>query len=179
MDYLENVTVDELHEILADVDEKKPVQRVLAGIAYKDGATQKKIAERHDVHPNTVRNWLIRLERLEKEPFESVVYDDPRPGQSRDLDENEYERFVEVLHDSPEKVGLDARAWTVPLAQQYLKDEFEIEYCRRHVRRLMSEAGLSWKTARPEYVESDERAQKAFREGFKKRRTIWTTSTQS
>ena len=59
MDYLENVTVDELHEILADVDEKKPVQRVLTGIAYKDGATQKKIAERHDVHPNTVRNWLI------------------------------------------------------------------------------------------------------------------------
>jgi len=65
MDYLENVTVDELQEILAEVDEEKPVQRVLAGTAYKDGVEQHKIAERHDVHPNTVRNWLIRLERLE------------------------------------------------------------------------------------------------------------------
>jgi transposase len=179
MDYLENIIVGELQEILAEVDEKKPVQRVLAGIAYKDGVEQQTIAERHDVHPNTVRNWLIRLERLDSEPFEEVVYDDPRPGQSRELDEAEHDRFIEVLHDSPEEVGLDTRAWTVPLAQQYLEDEFNIEYCRRHVRRLMSEAGLSWKTARPEYAEADERAQNAFRKGFKKGRTIWTTTTQS
>jgi len=179
MDYLENVTVAELQAILAEVDEKKPVQRVLAAIAYKDGVEQQTIAERHDVHPNTVRNWLIRLERLESEPFEEVVHDGPHPGQSRDLDEAEHEQFVEALHESPQEVGLDARAWTVPLAKQYLEDEFDIEYCRRHVRRLMSEAGLSWKTARPEYAKADERAQEAFREGFKKRRTIWTTTTQS
>lgn len=179
MNYLENIIVGELQEILAEVDEKKPVQRVLAGIAYKDGVEQQTIAERHDVHPNTVRNWLIRLERLDSEPFEEVVYDDPRPGQSRELDEAEHDRFIEVLHDSPEEVGLDTRAWTVPLAQQYLEDEFNIEYCRRHVRRLMSEAGLSSRTARPEYAEADERAQNAFRKGFKKRRTIWTTTTQS
>jgi chromosome segregation and condensation protein ScpB len=55
MDYLENVTVKKLQEILAEVDEKKPVQRILAGIAYKDGVEQQTIAERHDVHPNTVR----------------------------------------------------------------------------------------------------------------------------
>lgn len=114
--YLENVTVDELHEILAEVDEKKPVQRVLAGIASKDSVNQKKIAEQYGVHPNTVRNWLNRLERLFFEPFESVVYDDPRPGQSRDLDEDEHERFVEALHDTPEKVGRDARAWTVTIS---------------------------------------------------------------
>ena len=33
----------------------------------------------------------------------------------------------------------------------------------------MSEAGLSWKTARPEFHKSDERAQQAWQEGFKKR----------
>ena len=168
MDYLENVTVNELQEILAELDEKKPVQRILAGIACKDGVEQQTIAERHDVHPNTVRNWLTRLERLESEPFEEVVYDAPRPGQSRELSEDEHDRFVEALHDSPEEVGLDARAWTVPLARQYLEDEFDVEYCRRHVRRLMAEAGLSWKTARPEYADADERAQDAFREGLKK-----------
>ena len=54
MDYLENVTVAELQAILAEVDEKKPVQRVLAAIAYKDGVEQQTIAERHDVHSNTV-----------------------------------------------------------------------------------------------------------------------------
>ncbi|GAA5434211.1 hypothetical protein Hjap01_03701 [Haloarcula japonica] len=43
MDYLENVTVDELEEILAEVDEKKPVQRVPAGIAYKDVSSSRKL----------------------------------------------------------------------------------------------------------------------------------------
>lgn len=179
MDYLENVTTDELHEILAEVDEKTPVQRVLAGIAYKDGIDQKKIAEHHDVHPNTVRNWLNRLERLEEEPFDQVVSDAPRPGQSRELAEEEYDRFVEALNHSPKEAGRDARAWSVPLARQYLKDTFDVEYCPRHVRRLMSEAGLSWKTAGPEYAETDERAQDAFQKTFKKRRTIWTTRTRS
>jgi len=57
--------------------------------------------------------------------------------------------------------------------------EFDVEYCERHVRRLMSEAGLSWKTARPQYYKSDERAQEAWQEGFKKSATTWTTNTQS
>jgi transposase len=96
---------------------KKPVQRILAAIAYKDGVEQQTIAERHDVHPNTVRNWLNRLERLESEPFKKVVHDDPHPGQTRNLNEAEPEQFVEVLHESPQEVGLDARAWTVSLAQ--------------------------------------------------------------
>ena len=179
MTYLESITADDHRQILAEVDEKTPAQRVLAGISYKDGVNQKTIAERHGVHPNTVRNWLKRLERLSFEPFEEVVYDDPRPGQSRELAEDEYERFVDVLNESPEEAGLDARAWTVPLARQYLMDTFDVEYCPRHIRRLMTEAGLSSRTARPEYVESDDRAQEAFQDGFKKRRTIWTTSTRS
>ena len=32
----------------------------------------------------------------------------------------------------------------------------------------MTEAGLSYKTARPEYQNADERAQEAFKEGFEK-----------
>ena len=31
----------------------------------------------------------------------------------------------------------------------------------------MSEAGLSWKTARPEYYKSDKKAQEAWQEGLK------------
>jgi transposase len=55
-----------------------------------------------------------------------------------------------------------------PLARHYLREEFDVEYCERHVRRLMSEVGLSWKTARSEYYKSDERAQEAWQEGIKK-----------
>ena len=82
----------------------------------------------------------------------------------------EREQFEATLHESPEEVGIDAPAWSVPLASKYLTDEFGVEYCDRHVRRLLSEAGLSHKTARPEYYKSDERAQEAFQGGLKKAR---------
>jgi hypothetical protein len=38
---------------------------------------------------------------------------------------------------------------------------------------------IHYVTARPQYVNADERAQEAFREGFKKSSPIWTTSTRS
>jgi transposase len=56
----------------------------------------------------------------------------------------------------------------VPLVSNYLAEQFGVECCERHVRRLISEAGLSSRTARPEYYKPDERAQDAFQDGLKK-----------
>lgn len=106
-----------------------------------------------------------------------MVYDKPRSGRPSELSDEEYDQFVEILHNSPEEVGFDAPAWSVPLARAYLSEAFDVDYCDRHVRRLMSEAGLSSKTARPEYYKFDERAQEAWQDGFKKSATTWTTNT--
>jgi transposase len=131
----------------------------------EDDATMAEVAERYGY----IGRWLFRwVGRLADEPVEQVAYDDPREGRPTELSDEQHKRFVKVLHDSPEGVGLDAPAWSVPLARHYLAEEFDVEYCERHVRRLMSEAGLSWKTARPEFYKSDERAQEAWKEGSKK-----------
>ena len=178
---LENVSTDDLRQVLAEVEGKKPAQRLMAAIDYleDDNLTQKEVAERYGYTGGWLSRWLDRLERLADEPFEDVVYDDHRSGCPPELSDEEREQFEAALHESPEEVGIDAPAWSVPLAQHYLTEEFDVDYCDRHVRRLLSEAGLSHKTARPEYYKSDERAQEAFQDGFKKRRTIWTTSTRS
>lgn len=84
--------------------------------------------------------------------------------------EDEHERLVVALNESLEEAGLDARAWTIKTSDS-IQRHFGVEYCPRYARQLMSKVGLSSKTARPEYVESDERAQEAFQEGLK-RRTI-------
>jgi transposase len=177
----ENVSADDLRQILAEVEDKKPTQRLMAAINYleEDDATQKEIAERYGYTGGWLSQWLTRLERLADEPFENVVYDEHRSGRPADLSEAEHERFVEVLHEPPEEVGIDARAWTVPLAQNYLKERFGVEYYDRHIRRLLTEAGLSRQTARPQYANADERAQEAFREGFRKSHPAWTTTTRS
>ena len=178
---LENVSTDDLRQALAEVEGKKLTQRLMAAINYLEDndLTQKEVAERYGYTDGWLSQWLDRLERLADEPFEPVVYDEPRSGRPTQLSDAEHEQFVEALHESPEEVGIDALGWSVPLASKYLTEEFDVNHCDRHVRRLMSEAGLSSMTARLEYYKSDERAQEAFQDGFKKRRTIWTTSTRS
>jgi transposase len=103
------------------------------------------------------------------EPFEDVVYDEPRSGRPPDLSDEEQEEFEEAVNESPEESGIDEPAWSVSRARQYLRERFNVTYCPRHVRRLLTAAGLSWKTARPQFHKGDERAQAAFRDGFKQR----------
>lgn len=178
---LENISADHLRRILAEVDEGDAVQRLMAAITFKevDDLTQAGAAEMYGFSSSWASKWFPRLERLEEEPFEQVIYDEPREGRPSELTEQEHEQFVEDLNNPPEESGIDAPAWSVPLARHYLRDEFDVEYSARHVRRLMSEAGLSWETARPEYYKPDERAQEAWQEGFKKSATVWTTDTRS
>jgi transposase len=169
---LETVSAEDLRQVLAEVDDTDAVQRLMAAITYKeiDHLSQGEAAELYGFSSTWASKWFNRLERLNDEPFEDVVYDEPRSRRPSKLSESEHQRFVDDLHEPPEETGLDARAWMVPLAHHYLNQEFDVEYCDRHVRRLMTEAGLSVVTARPQYVNADERAQEAFREGFKKAR---------
>jgi transposase len=178
---LDAATTDDLRDALAEIEGKKPTQRLMAVINYleEDDATMAAVAERYGYSGPWLSQWLDRLDRLADEPVEQVVYDEPREGRPAELTDAEHEQFVEVLHESPEKIGFDARAWSVPLARHYLNEEFGVEYCKRHVRRLMSEAGLSWKRARLEYHEAEERAQEAWQDGIKKSETVWTTTTRS
>jgi transposase len=181
MSTLENISTEDLREVLAAVEGKKPTQRLMVAINYleEDDAGMAEVAERYGYTGPWLSGWLDRLERLADEPFEQVVYDEQRSGRPSDLTEQEREQFEKAINNPPEESGIDAPAWSVSLARYYLREEFDVEYCERHVRRLLSEAGLSWKTARPEYYKSDERAQEAWQEGFKKSATVWTTTTRS
>jgi len=178
---LDEVSAEDLRDVLAEIEGKKPTQRVMAAINYleEDDATMQEIAQRYGYTSGWLSRWLARLERLESEPFEAVVYDEERSGRPAELSDQEKQQFIDVVHDVPEAVGIDAPAWSVPLAQHYLKETFDVEYSDRHVRRLLREAGLSWKTARPEFYKSDERAKDAWQDGFKKSATSWATDTRS
>ena len=136
------MSTDDLRQVLAEVEGKKPTQRVMAAINYleEDEATLEDVAERYGYTAGWLSRWLDRLERLADEPFEEVVYDEHRSGRPSELSDEQYDQFVETLHASPEEAGLDAPAWSVPLARHYLAEEFDVEYCERHVQRLMSDS---------------------------------------
>ena len=71
---LDNVSTDDLRQVLAEVEGKKPTQRVMAAINYleEDEAKLEDVAERYGYTAGWLSRWLDRLERLETEPFEAV-----------------------------------------------------------------------------------------------------------
>ncbi len=48
MDHPNEISVEELHDALKNVEGRKPTQRLLAAIAYKNGVTQTELAEWHN-----------------------------------------------------------------------------------------------------------------------------------
>ena len=104
MDHLDEITVEELHDALDNVEGKKPTQRLLAAIAYKHGVTQTELAEWHNTGRRTIYSWLKRLDT--DESLEQAVTDAHRSGRKRKLSEKEQQEFEEAVHESPEEVGI-------------------------------------------------------------------------
>jgi transposase len=165
---LERVSADELREYLDEVTEKRPTLRLVVGINYKEGVSQSALADWYAISRTTVHNWLNRLERLADEPFEDVIFDADRSGRPPKLTTDQWDELVSILHESPTEIGIDAPHWSPRLVQILIDEKFDVEYSRRHVRELLNRAGFTWKTARLQFTQGDERARKAFREGFKK-----------
>ena len=104
---LDEVSTERLREVLAEVDDAAASQRLMAAITYKeiDDVSQADAAELYGYSEGWASKWFNRLERLETEPFEAVVYDQPRSGRPSELTEEEHQRFTDVLHDHLRKSG--------------------------------------------------------------------------
>jgi transposase len=172
VDHLDELSVEELQDALDNVDGKKPTQRLLAAIAYKNGVTQTELAEWYDVQRRTIYSWLKRLDT--DESLEHAVSDDKRTGRKRKLSEQQQEEFEETIHDPPSEVGIDAPAWTPALVQQFLEESYDVEYSIPSCRRLLKEAGLSYQKPRRKAAEADETEQEEFYDELKKSGGRWT-----
>jgi len=172
MDHLDEISIEELQEALDNVEGKKPTERLLAAIAYKNGVTQTELAEWYDTSRRTIYGWLKRLDT--DGSIEQAVTDAKRTGRKRKLSEQQQQEFKDAVHDSPEEVGIDAPAWTPALAQEFLADAFDVEYSIPSCRRLLKEAGLSYQKPRRTAAEADEDEQEEFREELKKSGGRWT-----
>ncbi len=172
MKHLDEISVEELQDALDNVDGKKPTQRLLAAIAYKNGVTQTELAEWYDVQRRTIYSWLKRLDT--DESLEQAVSNAKRTGRTRKISDSKQETFEETVHDPPEEAGIDAPAWTPALVQAYLEEEYGVEYSIPSCRRLLKEAGLSYQKPRRRAAEADEDDQEEFHDELKKSGGRWT-----
>jgi transposase len=172
VEHLDEISVEELQDALDNVDGKKPTQRLLAAIAYKNGVTQTELAEWYDVQRRTIYNWLTRLDT--DESLAHAASDDKRTGRKRKLSDKQQEEFEDTVHDPPSEVGIDAPAWTPALVQEYLEDTYDVAYPLPSCRRLLNEAGLSYQKPRRKAAEADEPEQEPLYDELKKRGGRWT-----
>jgi len=172
MDHLDDITIEELQDALDNVEGNKPTQRLLAAIAYKNGVTQTELAEWHDTGRRTIYSWLMRFDT--DEPLGQAVSDAHRSGRKRKLSETQQKEFERTVHEPPEKVGIDAPAWTPALVQDFLEETYGVEYSYPSCRRLLKEAGLSYQKPRRTAGEAEESDQEAFHDEIKKSERRWT-----
>ena len=171
MDHLDEVSIDELHDALDSVEEKKPTQRLLAAIAYKNGVSQTELAEWFNTGRRTIYNWLKRFDT--DEPIVEAVTDRQRAGRNRKLSESELEEFRETLHESPREAGYDEPAWTTKLVRHHLEDVYDVEYSIPSCRRLLKEAGLSYQKPRPSNAKAEPEDREKFDKTLKKSAGRW------
>lgn len=140
----DGTTPKELRSALDDVEEARAAIRLAAVITYKaePAATLAEVAGRFGYTAGWLSRWISRLDRAD-EPPASVVTDDPKPGRPPRLPEAAFGQFATAVNADPGAAGFEAAAWTVPLAREFLETEFDVAYSPRHVRRLLSRAGLA------------------------------------
>jgi len=59
------------------------------------------------------------------------------------------------LQQPPTELGYDQQAWSAKLLLHHVKAEFGVEYHENYAYKLLREAGLSLRTARPQHYEAD------------------------
>lgn len=165
MGRLDNIEMRELHQLLDEVEGKKPAQRVLAAIGRKQGAKLDELAERHNAAEKTIRNWL---DRFAERPLLDAPYDEERSGRPTKLTESQQQEVYDQLHKSPTEFGYDREVWFPELAQHHIRETFGVEYSLRHVYRLMEDAGLSYRSARPRHYQADPEKEAEFKDTIQK-----------
>lgn len=171
MEHIDKISIDELHDALDSVEDKKPTQRLLVAIAYKNGVTQTELAEWFDTGRRTIYNWLKRLDT--DEPLWKAISDDHRSGRKRKVSVNELEKFREVVRDSPREVGYNEPVWTTKLVRQHLEETYDVEYSIPSCRRLLKEAGLSYQKPGPANARTVPEDRDEFDETLKKSAGRW------
>ncbi|MFW5956473.1 MAG: IS630 family transposase [Halorhabdus sp.] len=164
-DKLSSLTVDEITERLNEESDGKAIKRLVAAREYLDGSSPADISDKFGWPEQTIYSWFDRLESNE---IDEALYDESPPGRPGALTEEEFEMFKQAVSNPPKEAGFDAPAWSSALAQEFLRDEFDQDFSRRHVRRLLKRAGLSWQTPRPQPPTADEEEREEFRKDLKK-----------
>lgn len=159
-------------ELLANIDffslaktEKHPRNRVrlLALGHVKNGVKKQSVADMFQIHPITLRQWLLRFFRGGIEALQEGY----RSGRKKKLSDEQESIFVqEVEQLQNNRKGGRIRAADI---QVLLREKFTVDHALPSVYHLLERCGLSWISARSKHPKSDPVVQEDFKKNSKKK----------
>lgn len=128
----------------------------LRQMGWKVGA----IAEALGVTKGAVSQWLTRAEQQGPQAWQSR----PRPGRPPKLAQEQFEMIPSMLSMGAEAWGFRGQLWTAARVAAILKWQFEVDYHKDHVTRLLRQ--LQWSPQKPiqRAMQRDEEAIQRWRE---------------
>lgn len=119
------------------------VQRAKIILLCAQGLLQKTIAQRVDVRPNTVSDWIHRWIERSDDPVPERLADAARPGAPAKFSPEQICQVIALACEEPREYERPITHWTVrELRDQVLQNKIVFKISERQVRRVLTEAEL-------------------------------------
>lgn len=132
-------------------------------LLVKGDLNRAEIARRVKVCRQTVSRWAEEFRRGGKRGMRGAG----RAGRKSQLTEKDRKRLEKLLVKGPEELGYETPLWTCDRVAHLIRKEFEVQYHRGHVWKLLS--ALGWSCQRP-VGRARERNEEAIRQW---RQVVW------
>lgn len=130
-------------------------KRIHAAILNHEGNTSGKIAELLKAPRSKVSHWLSNYLQYGEESF-LEGYRSGRPGK---LSAEQKQELSDIVESGPVSYGFLSGVWTAVMIGKVIKNEFDIDYDARHVRRILDELDFSLQRPKKLLAKADPKMQ--------------------
>ena len=145
------------------------IRRLLALAAIYDGGSRSDAAAIGGVGLQTVRDWVLRLNR----DGPTGLLNGKAPGKAALLDDAQRERLRQVVDDGPIPAIHGVVRWRLIDLMAWVFEEFRLSISKQTMSRELRAMGFRKLSARPRHHAKSEAAADAFK---KRSRPVWTRS---
>lgn len=165
-DFLMSVSTHRLKQAYAKEKNPKALIRLHAALLRRKGRKIDEIADTLEKPKGTISKWLNKLQ----EGGLKAATPKKQPGRPRRLAPDQLKALRHDLLKLPEKHGYSNGFWSTRLVKEHVKNKFKASFTPRHMTRLLSRVGFSFKKPR---VFNPRRASAQELSKFKKKRVEW------
>lgn len=166
-DFLQNVSTNKLKKAYAVEKNVRAKMRLHAALLRRKGEKIENIANTLEKPKGTISKWLNKLQK------EGLAAATPKkqPGRPRRLTHKQLQTLRKDLLKLPQKLGYTNGYWDTRLVKEHVRKKFKTSFTPRHMTRLLSKIGFSFKKPR---TFNPRRASRGEINAFKKKRVEWS-----